>query len=117
MTDWHRVADAIERRRAVLFSSREEAADASGVAVTVWQQLERAKKDAYRKGTLARVEKALRWPAGTIDAIGEGGAPPMDGTTNGQPATEISLHAKIDRLTDRDRSVIEAAVDRLLGEE
>lgn len=64
---WQEVADAVVNRRVELgMRHRRQLAEATGITVKTLGELERADRTTFDRATLATVEQALRWPAGTI---------------------------------------------------
>jgi transcriptional regulator with XRE-family HTH domain len=77
--DWGALGKAIVARRIELgWNTRDELAEASGIGARTLGDLETGRKDGYYPATLARLERGLRWPAGTVDAILSGDPPPTD---------------------------------------
>lgn len=101
--NWQRVGAAIERKRGLLYNSQGEAAKAARVGVSVWQQLERAEKNGYKRATLARVEAALNWPLGSIEIIAGGGPLPDEEVSDLRTrigAVEEKVEQILERLGD-----------------
>lgn len=104
--DWQRVADAVADRRAEMgFKRQEDAAEAADVGVTVWREIEGAKKTVYRRGTLTRIAKLFGWPPDMLQRIAAGEDPPA----STDPATLRRLEQVEERL-----GRLEEAVDRAL---
>jgi hypothetical protein len=75
--DWDRVAAEVERRRVECgFRRQEDAADAGGIGVEAWRDIENSRKTRYRRTTLASVARALEWPADAVEAIAQGASVP-----------------------------------------
>jgi hypothetical protein len=77
--DWERLGAEVETRRGQLgYSSREEFQEATDFAAKTLGDVENARRANYGRGTLARLEAALRWPRGAVDAILRGEPAPPD---------------------------------------
>jgi hypothetical protein len=75
--DWQRLGEEVERRRGQLgYGSRHAFAEATQFAEKTLGDVENARRETYSPVTLARLERALRWPPGTVDAILAGDSPP-----------------------------------------
>ncbi|MFE3452449.1 helix-turn-helix domain-containing protein [Nonomuraea sp. NPDC059194] len=70
---WQRLGTAIRQRRTDLDLGQAEVAQRAGISISTLSALERAKQDDYEDRTLARVEDALGWARGSVDAIKAGG--------------------------------------------
>lgn len=92
--DWQRVAQEVRRRRLALGLAR-TAAD--GVSPATWTKLENARQRSYKPFLLANVERALRWPPGTIERIAAGRDLPPDDPAAPSP----SLEERVRRLEER----------------
>lgn len=67
---WGALGRAIVSRRIECgYETREELAEHSGIAARTLGDLETGRKTSYRRSTLARLEQALDWPAGTVDEV------------------------------------------------
>lgn len=68
--DWQRLAQAVIDRRVELgYRTRESFAEGTGLSSRLLGDLERARRDNFDHVTLARLEQALQWKAGTARAI------------------------------------------------
>lgn len=94
MADWRAVAAAVRSRRTSLGLRQDEL---EGVSRATVERLEAAARDVYSDLTLRRAERALGWPAGTIDRIAAG---------------EVDVQAAVVRLGE-ERASEDARVDRL----
>lgn len=65
--DWQRLAGKIRKRRAELDLSQQQVADAARVSLRTVASLESGQPAKER--TLVRVERALEWTAGSMDAV------------------------------------------------
>lgn len=74
--NWRALADAVIRRRVELgYQTRKDFIAASGFGARTVGDIETARRDSYDPATLARLETALRWPAGRAQAILSTAAP------------------------------------------
>lgn len=127
---WERVKERVRDRRYELNLVGRDI-EAAGVSTSVLSLIENAKKDRYETRLLRRLEQALDWRVGSIDAILRGGEPhplevpaphPNDiiaaergaAQDRGMPA---ALSGKIARLSPAQRELIEAMADEMLGPE
>lgn len=107
--DWHRLADAVIRRRSELGRlTQAEIAHRSGVSLDRIQAIENVKSDRYRRGTLMALERALEWEAGSVDAILSGGEPVAAGPR--QPTADEML-TDMEKTLSRIEKAIEARAD------
>lgn len=68
--NWQEVANAVVQRRVELgHETRKEFIEASGIGARTVGDIETARRESYDPATLARLEKALRWPAGRIQKL------------------------------------------------
>lgn len=72
---WERVAVEVKRRRVQLGLTQPQVHAAGGPSVSMLSKIEGAKRTSYEDMALARLEKALQWAPGSIEAIRKGGAP------------------------------------------
>ena len=101
--DWQRVADAVRERRLALGLRQ---SDVPGVSPASWRKLEGAKQTSYKLFLLRAVERALEWPAGTIEAIATGDeipnhAPGLEVRINDLEARFQRIEAQLTTLVDR----------------
>lgn len=133
-TDWSRVGPAIEERMVALgLDTQAAAAAAAGVHVETFRDVLLARRKTFKKITLNKIERGLRWPPNTLLGIAIGRDPASFPTMeyDATPATHVDseagraqdeaarpalLSGKLDRLSERDRRIIEAMVDEMLGE-
>ena len=89
-TEWKRLAALIVRRRTELGMRTTKAlADEAGLTPRALGDLENSRRDNYSAGTKLQIERALRWEAGSIDAVLSGGEPkPLPG---GQAQPRVGL--------------------------
>jgi hypothetical protein len=74
MADWKRLGDAIVAQRVHLgHRSRESFAKHSRLSSRILTDLERGNRTSYDRATFARLEQALEWAAGSVQAILDGG--------------------------------------------
>ncbi|MFG2617748.1 helix-turn-helix domain-containing protein [Streptomyces sp. NPDC048507] len=73
--DWERLAEAIREARRSRGWTQADLAEVSGVGFSTVQRLEAGKPYRRRPPALDRVERALGWAAGSVDAVLEGGGP------------------------------------------
>ena len=74
-SDWQRLARMAALRRAELDLTQIEVAQRGSLSIDRVQAIEGAKRDRYRLGTLAALERALKWENGSVAAILAGGDP------------------------------------------
>lgn len=68
--DWAALARAVTDRRVELgHRTLRSFAAASGLSTKTLGEIEGAKRSSYDRATLAQIEQALRWPAGTVVAV------------------------------------------------
>lgn len=73
---WVRLGDAIVVRRVKLgLTSREALAKHSGMSPRILSYLEHGDRDSYDPSTFARLEAALEWAPGSVQAVLDGGQP------------------------------------------
>jgi transcriptional regulator with XRE-family HTH domain len=91
--DWRRLGEEVERRRGQLgFGSRREFAEKTGFAEKTLGDVENGRRDTYSPVTISRLEAALRWPAGAVDAILRGEPVPPDLAAAFPPYTGLLDH-------------------------
>lgn len=69
---WAMARTLIVKRRTQLDLTQKEAARKAGIALNTWSEVEtggRENKTVFRDLTLSAVERALEWPAGSIELI------------------------------------------------
>lgn len=67
--DWRRLADAVIRRRTELGMTQQDVQAAGGPATATVRNIEGAHQTSYRGVILSRLEKALGWRPGSVEAI------------------------------------------------
>ncbi len=73
---WERLAAAVTARRIELGHPTMQAlVDNSDLKLRTLGDIENARKPSYSRGTLATLERALRWATGSVDAVLEGREP------------------------------------------
>lgn len=92
---------------------------ASGVSDTTIRDIQQGLKVTYRPSTLAKIATALGWTEDSLDRIWRGEEPVNLGSTVvvGEDKQPALLSGKLERLSERDRRIIERMVDEMLGEE
>lgn len=75
-----RLAQHVSQRRRALGMSLAEAARTAEVNIKTWDALEKASRST-RDSNYAGIERALRWRAGSIEAVLDGGKPQPDDTS------------------------------------
>jgi transcriptional regulator with XRE-family HTH domain len=95
-----RLGSRVRQRRLELGLTQRDAALAAGISDTTWLAVERGEKTSER--TLVGVERALRWAAGSAEAV-MGGADP----------TEL---ASAERTLEQRVAILEAELLRLRDE-
>lgn len=85
--DWARLAERVKDARDRHNQNRDQLAEAAGISARLLGDIERAVRDNYDRRSLNRLERALGWKQGSIDAILDGGEPltdtqPADAATN-----------------------------------
>ena len=88
------LADAVKARRHHLGLTPDGMKAAGGPSTSVLSQIENAYDNNYSAPTLAKLDRALGWPAGTAAALWEGGELPPSPEVNGSDLVEA-----VDRLT------------------
>jgi transcriptional regulator with XRE-family HTH domain len=74
--DWGRLGDAIVTRRVRLgMPIQKQFVDHSQLSQRILSDLERGKRTSYEPSTLARLEQALNWAPGSVQAVLVGGDP------------------------------------------
>ncbi len=71
-----RLGRLVRQRRMALGINRDVASHRAGFSRETWRKIEGGEK--VSDYSLARAERVLGWPPGTIDGVLEGGDPPMD---------------------------------------
>lgn len=71
------VAAAVIAARDAMNLTQDEFATRADVSVSTLHDIEQAVGRRTRQSTLAKIEAALDWPAGSIAAIAQGGAAPL----------------------------------------
>lgn len=96
--DWRRLATQIARRRRELGMTQREVQEAGGPSVATLRNLEAGTQDSYQGVVLGRLEQALRWRVGSVEATLAGGDPTPVGS-NGEPAqSDADWAAKLQRV-------------------
>lgn len=73
---WERLAQRIVTRRVELdMPTTKTFADATGLSTRVLGEIENARRTSYRKSTIMRIEQALKWKQGSIQAVLDGNEP------------------------------------------
>jgi hypothetical protein len=68
--NWELLAREVIARRVELgHHARESFAESSGIGARTLGDIETARKDSYRPATLARLEQALQWVPGSVEAL------------------------------------------------
>lgn len=77
MADWQRLGERVVSRRIELgYRRREDLAGAfEGLSMRTLGDIEAARRERYHPNTLATLEHALRWSAGSIKSVLDGGEP------------------------------------------
>lgn len=87
---WKALGAAVVRRRVELgYDTRKAFVAATGLGERNVSDVENHRRDSYDAGYLARLEKSLEWPAGTVAALVDGEFQPSM-TTN--PRTGALIH-------------------------
>lgn len=80
--DWRGLAEHVKRRRNAFGLTQADVQAAGGPSVALIRQIENGVEGNYRGTVIGRLEQALRWQPGSIEAIlGGGGPTPMQGST------------------------------------
>lgn len=95
--DWQRLAEQVTRRREQLGLTQGQVHSAGGPSVATMRMIEGGLQRSYRGNILGRLEKALRWKPGSVEAILNGGDP--------QPLTERQPEPERD---EAERMILEA---------
>lgn len=73
--DWQALGKASVARRIRLgYETREKFAQAAGISSRLLSDIENGKRTSYDPATLVKLEEALKWEAGSVDALLAGGA-------------------------------------------
>lgn len=106
--DWERMGQAIEERRGALDLSKAAVARRGPIdSSTLYHAIQGSKRSA---ATYEKIEKALNWPAGTLERIGQGGDPPEDALDDSARLRRIEERAtsqemEVRRLTEEVRDL------------
>lgn len=74
--DWERLGREVIQRRGYLgYSSRREFSETTGFPTKTLSDLEKHQRENFDAATLARLERALCWEAGSVAAVLAGGDP------------------------------------------
>lgn len=73
---WDRLADAVRQRRVALGLRQADMEGAGGPSYATVRNVEQSQRTKYAPRTFIQLERALSWPAGTIERILLGGPPP-----------------------------------------
>ncbi|MFC5184413.1 hypothetical protein [Actinomadura harenae] len=73
--DWQRLAECVSQRRAQLGLTQEDVRAAGGPSTVTLRYIESASQDSYKSNSLTRLERALDWAAGSVEAVLAGGEP------------------------------------------
>ncbi|BCY10897.1 helix-turn-helix transcriptional regulator [Actinoplanes sp. L3-i22] len=74
MSDWKRLGDTVISRRIELkMPNRDDLATASGISYRILGDIETGRRSNFDRTTLAKLEQALHWTAGSARTIAEGG--------------------------------------------
>jgi hypothetical protein len=95
---WDHVGDAIERRIEDLGISKVEVARRAGIDPSSLWKARTGRGAELSPAMRARIDRALRWPAGTIDAVHDGDDPPSDVLTDTERLDRVE--DELARLTD-----------------
>lgn len=74
--NWKRLGNAVRSRRETLGLTQRAAISAAGITEKTWIEVEKGTRGARQPLTLAAIDRALHWPAGTCRQISEGGRVP-----------------------------------------
>lgn len=75
-TEWNRLGERIVQRRTELgMRTTKSLAEQTGLTPRMLGDIENGRRDNYAAGTLAQIELALKWQAGSIKGVLEGGDP------------------------------------------
>ncbi len=99
--NWQEVANAVIQRRVELgYETRKEFIEGSGIGARTIGDIETARRESYDPATLARLEKALRWPAGKIQKVLNTPLPtePADVATEMMTASGVYAHLYSEKL-------------------
>lgn len=93
--NWRLLAEEVTKRRIDLGMTQQDVQAAGGPAQSTLRHIEGAHQDTYRKVVLRRLEKALAWEAGSVDAILAGGEP----TVSASPVLAVPSVARVAAVT------------------
>lgn len=106
---WRRLADYVIRRRAQLVMTQEDVRAAGGPSTATMRLIEGALQTSYRPVILARLEAALRWEAGSVQRILEGGEPIEARPSQSPPAETERRRRALDSLAEDIKQILDAS--------
>jgi transcriptional regulator with XRE-family HTH domain len=126
MTPWERLGKYVVSRRVQLrYKTRQPFADALGISLRTLGDLETGRREKYEPNTIAALENALGWAAGSVDDIVAGGEPTLNpmrpDAANGATTTADNAADPDEALRrvmlsdlpdDRKRLIVEILIDQ-----
>lgn len=106
MVDMQRFADVINRRRRELGLSLASVAAANGPSEPTMVRIESGQSPPLRNPTLAKLDVALKWPAGSARNVYQGGDP-LVSEQAGTTATHGEIAVAVGTITDLVETVTE----------
>jgi hypothetical protein len=88
-SDWGRLAEYVARRRNELGLTQGEVYAAGGPSVATMRMIEGALQAGYRGNILGRLEQALQWRSGSVQAVLAGGEPAPSDRPAGEPTKPL----------------------------
>jgi transcriptional regulator with XRE-family HTH domain len=76
LRSWEHVGQQVDRRITELGMTKAAVARRAGVDTSTLWKVRTGRGDEVSERTVERIDKALRWPAGTIKAVRQGQDPP-----------------------------------------
>jgi transposase-like protein len=99
MRSWDHVGQQVDKRIRELGATKAAVARRAGVDTSTLWKVRAGHGDEVSERTMARIDKALRWPAGTIVAIRGGQEPPSEVLSD--PDRLDRLEEELANLTQR----------------
>lgn len=102
--NWKRLGNAVRFRREALGLTQRAAISSAGITEKTWIEVEKGTRGARQPLTLAAIDRAMHWPAGTCRQISVGGKVPnvaVVSEADRNDARIIELEAERSRLTEQ----------------
>lgn len=102
---WQRLAHAVTTRRTALGLTQAQVAAAGGPSAGTMRLIEGALQNNYRDSILGRLERALLWAPGSVNAVLHGGHPAEIGAPHAPTATPTTpLDDELQAIADNSRN-------------